>query len=75
MRSTSSPTSTRRTSRSSQSLAKPPGGVDLVCVAAGHLQACIDPNIEVDKKGKVKDGSWNVAFMHRTGGFKVDGFE
>ena len=21
------------------------------------------------------DGSWNVAFMHRTGGFKVDGFE
>jgi len=41
-----------------KSLAKPPAGVDLVCEAAMHLQAGIDPAIEVDKKGFVKDGSW-----------------
>jgi dynein heavy chain len=37
---------------------QPPPGVDLVCEAAMHLQAGIDPNIEVDKKGKVKEKSW-----------------
>eukprot|EP00928_Gymnodinium_smaydae_P048229 TRINITY_DN3222_c2_g1_i2.p1 TRINITY_DN3222_c2_g1~~TRINITY_DN3222_c2_g1_i2.p1 ORF type:complete len:2601 (+),score=892.36 TRINITY_DN3222_c2_g1_i2:138-7940(+) len=44
-----------------KALAKPPGGVDTVCEAAMHLQAGIDPNIEVDKKGGVKDGSWKGA--------------
>jgi len=41
-----------------KALGKPPGGVDLVCEAAMHLQAGIDPNIEIDKKGAVKDNSW-----------------
>mmetsp|Transcript_146756 Transcript_146756/g.471049 ORF Transcript_146756/g.471049 Transcript_146756/m.471049 type:complete len:4209 (+) Transcript_146756:103-12729(+) len=41
-----------------KALGKPPGGVDLVCEAAMHLQAGIDPNIEVDKKGAAKDPSW-----------------
>eukprot|EP00927_Polykrikos_kofoidii_P045594 TRINITY_DN39630_c0_g1_i1.p1 TRINITY_DN39630_c0_g1~~TRINITY_DN39630_c0_g1_i1.p1 ORF type:complete len:2263 (+),score=448.81 TRINITY_DN39630_c0_g1_i1:88-6789(+) len=44
-----------------KALANPPGGVDLVCEAAMHLQAGIDPNIELDKKGGVKDGSWKGA--------------
>lgn len=41
-----------------KSLTKPPGGVDEVCIAAMHLQAGIDPNIDVDKKNNLKDGSW-----------------
>merc|ERR1711939_616830 len=44
-----------------KALSKPPGGVDLVCEAAMHLQAGIDPNIEVDKKGAVKDKTWKGA--------------
>jgi len=44
-----------------KALAKPPGGVDRVCEAAMHLQAGIDENIEVDKKGAIKDGSWKGA--------------
>jgi len=39
----------------------PPGGVGEVCEAAMHLQAGIDPNIDVDKKGALKDGSWKAA--------------
>jgi dynein heavy chain len=44
-----------------KSLPKPPGGVDLVCACAMHLQAGIDPNIAVDKKGAVQDDSWKGA--------------
>jgi dynein heavy chain len=44
-----------------KSLPKPPAGVDLVCACAMHLQAGLDPNIEVDKKGQVKDDSWKGA--------------
>ncbi|KAF4733564.1 hypothetical protein FOZ62_017846 [Perkinsus olseni] len=44
-----------------KSFAKPPAGVDKVCEACMHLMAGIDPSIEVDKKGKVKDTSWKGA--------------
>eukprot|EP00929_Paragymnodinium_shiwhaense_P082767 TRINITY_DN4377_c2_g1_i1.p1 TRINITY_DN4377_c2_g1~~TRINITY_DN4377_c2_g1_i1.p1 ORF type:complete len:2551 (-),score=809.20 TRINITY_DN4377_c2_g1_i1:84-7481(-) len=44
-----------------KALAKPPGGVDLVLEASMHLQASIDPNIDIDKKGAIKDGSWKSA--------------
>jgi dynein heavy chain len=44
-----------------KALPKPPAGVDLVCACAMHLQAGIDANIEVDKKGAVKDDSWKGA--------------
>jgi len=44
-----------------KSFAKPPPGVDKVCETVLHLMATIDPNIEVDKKGKIKDPSWKGA--------------
>lgn len=44
-----------------KSLAKPPAGIDLVCEAVMHLQAGIDPNVEVDDEGVIKDGSWKAA--------------
>eukprot|EP00929_Paragymnodinium_shiwhaense_P077089 TRINITY_DN3967_c2_g1_i1.p1 TRINITY_DN3967_c2_g1~~TRINITY_DN3967_c2_g1_i1.p1 ORF type:complete len:3070 (-),score=1029.42 TRINITY_DN3967_c2_g1_i1:156-9119(-) len=44
-----------------KALQKPPGGVDLVLEASMHLQAGIDPAIETDKKGQVKDKSWKGA--------------
>ncbi len=44
-----------------KALGKPPGGVDTVCETAMHLQASINPDIEIDKKGKIKDGSWKSA--------------
>eukprot|EP00931_Biecheleriopsis_adriatica_P017411 TRINITY_DN1250_c0_g1_i8.p1 TRINITY_DN1250_c0_g1~~TRINITY_DN1250_c0_g1_i8.p1 ORF type:complete len:2173 (-),score=601.12 TRINITY_DN1250_c0_g1_i8:164-6553(-) len=62
-----------------KALAKPPGGVDLVCEAAMHLQAGYDENIELDKKGGIKDGSWKGAqkmmnnpekFLQNLKGFK-----
>eukprot|EP00927_Polykrikos_kofoidii_P017168 TRINITY_DN17790_c1_g3_i1.p1 TRINITY_DN17790_c1_g3~~TRINITY_DN17790_c1_g3_i1.p1 ORF type:complete len:1649 (+),score=334.05 TRINITY_DN17790_c1_g3_i1:463-4947(+) len=37
---------------------RPPTGVDIVCEAAMHLQAGIDPTIDVDRKGRVKDRTW-----------------
>lgn len=62
-----------------KALAKPPGGVDLVCEAAMHLQAGYDENIELDKKGFVKDPTWKGAqkmmnnpekFLQNLKGFK-----
>lgn len=44
-----------------KALGKPPGGVDTVCAIVAHLQAGINPDVEVDKKGKVKDDSWKQA--------------
>ncbi|CAD7974700.1 unnamed protein product [Amoebophrya sp. A25] len=44
-----------------KALGKPPGGVDVVCECAMHLQAGISADIEIDKKGKVKDTSWKGA--------------
>jgi len=57
-----------------KALAKPPGGVDLVCECAMHLQATLDPNIEVDKKGAVKDNSWkgSVKMMNNPEKFLVN---
>ncbi|CAK0817184.1 unnamed protein product, partial [Prorocentrum cordatum] len=36
----------------------PPRGVDTVSFCVMHLMAGIDPNIDVDKKGKIKEVSW-----------------
>ncbi len=44
-----------------KALGKPPAGVDVVCEACMHLQAGINQDIEIDKKGKIKDGSWKAA--------------
>merc|ERR1719428_715386 len=44
-----------------KALGKPPGGVAEVFEVVMHLFAGIDPNIDVDKKGKVKDPSWKGA--------------
>eukprot|EP00397_Hematodinium_sp_SG-2012_P000164 GEMP01000164.1.p1 GENE.GEMP01000164.1~~GEMP01000164.1.p1 ORF type:complete len:2602 (+),score=544.41 GEMP01000164.1:57-7808(+) len=44
-----------------KALGKPPAGVDQVMEAVMHLQAGVDPLVEVDKKGKLKDGSWKAA--------------
>eukprot|EP00928_Gymnodinium_smaydae_P090374 TRINITY_DN7418_c1_g1_i1.p1 TRINITY_DN7418_c1_g1~~TRINITY_DN7418_c1_g1_i1.p1 ORF type:complete len:1913 (-),score=434.08 TRINITY_DN7418_c1_g1_i1:413-5788(-) len=41
-----------------KAFSRPPVGIDTVCEAALHLQAGIDPNIDVDKRGKVKDRTW-----------------
>lgn len=41
-----------------KAFSKPPPGVDIVCEACMHLQAGIDPNIELDKRGRVKDRTW-----------------
>ena len=41
-----------------KSFAKPPPGVDKVCETCLYLLAGIDPNIECDKKGKVKETGW-----------------
>jgi len=44
-----------------KALAKPPGGVAEVCEAAMHLQAGIDPNLPIDKKGNIADPSWKTS--------------
>ncbi|CBZ52837.1 GA26239, related [Neospora caninum Liverpool] len=44
-----------------KSLNKPPPGVDDITTAVMHLLAGVDPNIEVDKQGKLKDKSWKGA--------------
>merc|ERR1719262_517625 len=44
-----------------KSLAKPPAGVDRLVECVMHLFAGIDPLVDVDKKGRVKDGSWKGA--------------
>jgi len=44
-----------------KAFSRPPPGVDTVCEAAVHLQAGIDPVIDVDKKGRVKDRGWKTA--------------
>jgi len=41
-----------------KSLAKPPGGVDMVCVCLLHLLAGMIPSVELTSKGNVKDASW-----------------
>merc|ERR1719409_2575919 len=42
-------------------LAKPPAGVDRVLECVMHLLAGIDPSVEVDRAGRVKDTSWKAA--------------
>merc|ERR1719353_1071857 len=42
-------------------LAKPPAGIDKLLESVMHLFAGIDPLIEVDKKGRVKDTGWKTA--------------
>jgi len=44
-----------------KSLGKPPRGIDQVCAAAMQLLAGIDPRIEVDDAGGVKDLSWKAS--------------
>lgn len=41
-----------------KSLAKPPAGVDMVCICLMHLLAGIHPNIELTSKGNVKEANW-----------------
>jgi hypothetical protein len=41
-----------------KSLPKPPRGVDVVCSCLLHLLAGIAPEVELTKKGNVKDASW-----------------
>ncbi|CAJ1331853.1 unnamed protein product [Effrenium voratum] len=41
-----------------KALTRPPVDVATVCETALHLQAGLDPLIEVDKRGKVKDRTW-----------------
>jgi len=41
-----------------KAFSRPPHGVDIVCEAAMHLQAGIDPSIDVDKRGRVRDRTW-----------------
>eukprot|EP00929_Paragymnodinium_shiwhaense_P050232 TRINITY_DN25303_c0_g2_i1.p1 TRINITY_DN25303_c0_g2~~TRINITY_DN25303_c0_g2_i1.p1 ORF type:complete len:2248 (-),score=601.64 TRINITY_DN25303_c0_g2_i1:355-7038(-) len=40
---------------------RPPHGVDTVCEAAMNLMAGFDPNIDVDKRGRLKDRSFKGA--------------
>merc|ERR1719174_2997484 len=42
-------------------LAKPPAGIDKLLECVMHLFAGIDPLIEIDKKGRVKDTGWKTA--------------
>merc|ERR1719353_945967 len=42
-------------------LAKPPAGIDKLLESVMHLFAGIDPLIEIDKKGRVKDTGWKTA--------------
>jgi dynein heavy chain len=44
-----------------KSLAKPPAGVDKLLESVMHLFCGIDPAVEVDKKGRLKDNSWKAA--------------
>merc|ERR1719421_1244159 len=44
-----------------KSLAKPPAGVDRLVECVIHMYAGIDPNVDVDKKGRAKDISWKGA--------------
>merc|ERR1719399_627739 len=44
-----------------KSLAKPPAGVDRLVECVIHMYAGIDPNVEVDKKGRAKDVTWKGA--------------
>eukprot|EP00920_Eleutheroschizon_duboscqi_P039681 GHVT01095307.1.p1 GENE.GHVT01095307.1~~GHVT01095307.1.p1 ORF type:complete len:1472 (-),score=182.88 GHVT01095307.1:1015-5367(-) len=44
-----------------KSLNKPPPGVDDITTAVMHLLATIDPSVEVDKQGRIKDRSWKAA--------------
>eukprot|EP00930_Biecheleria_cincta_P103951 TRINITY_DN9605_c0_g4_i1.p1 TRINITY_DN9605_c0_g4~~TRINITY_DN9605_c0_g4_i1.p1 ORF type:complete len:4232 (-),score=759.91 TRINITY_DN9605_c0_g4_i1:457-13152(-) len=41
-----------------KSLSRPPPDLAVVCETALHLQCGLDPNIEIDKKGRAKDRSW-----------------
>ncbi|CAL1157217.1 unnamed protein product [Cladocopium goreaui] len=41
-----------------KALTRPPTDVHTVCETALHLLANLDPFVEVDKKGRVKDRSW-----------------
>ncbi|CAE8741814.1 unnamed protein product [Polarella glacialis] len=41
-----------------KALTRPPPDVVTVCETALHLQAGLDPAIEIDKRGKAKDRSW-----------------
>ncbi|CDJ30567.1 uncharacterized protein EMH_0006840 [Eimeria mitis] len=44
-----------------KALNKPPPGVEDITAAVMHLLATVDPIIEVDKQGKLKDKSWKGA--------------
>ncbi|OEH75838.1 hypothetical protein cyc_03719 [Cyclospora cayetanensis] len=44
-----------------KALNKPPPGVEDITAAVMHLLASVDPIIEVDKQGKLKDKSWKGA--------------
>lgn len=44
-----------------KTMLKPPGGVDDVFAATMHLLASVHPNVVTDKKGRVKDTSWDAA--------------
>jgi len=44
-----------------KTMLKPPGGVDDVFAATMVLLASIHPNVITDKKGRVKDKSWDAA--------------
>jgi dynein heavy chain len=44
-----------------KALNKPPPGVDDVLFCAMHLQATIDPSLDVDKKGNCKNITWQGA--------------
>merc|ERR1719353_2327137 len=55
-------------------LAKPPAGIDKLLECVMHLFAGIDPLIEIDKKGRVKDTGWKTAqkIMGNPGAFLVN---
>merc|ERR1719183_3330474 len=44
-----------------KAMAKPPAGIDKLLECVMHLFAGIDPLIEIDKKGRVKDTGWKTA--------------
>jgi len=44
-----------------KTMLKPPGGVDDVFAATMILLASVHPNVVTDKKGRVKDTSWDAA--------------
>eukprot|EP00928_Gymnodinium_smaydae_P082991 TRINITY_DN66262_c0_g1_i1.p1 TRINITY_DN66262_c0_g1~~TRINITY_DN66262_c0_g1_i1.p1 ORF type:complete len:191 (-),score=30.76 TRINITY_DN66262_c0_g1_i1:80-652(-) len=43
------------------SFRKPPASVDTALAACMHLQAGINPDLEVDGRGRLKDSSWRAA--------------